>query len=90
MTEFSHPAAFGLLLGAGYVSAALGSLLLLVTNLICVNLAGVITFLAQGIQPTTWWEADKAKRATRRAIFFWTFLFITLVLVILISQNPIS
>ena len=80
-------ASFGLLLGAGYLSSALGSLLLLVTNLICVNLAGVLTFLAQGIQPTTWWEADKAKRATRRAIAFWTMLFVALVLLIIISRG---
>lgn len=78
----------GLLIGAGYVSAALGSLLLLVTNLICVNLAGVLTFLAQGIQPKTWWEATKAKKATRQAILLWTLLLIALMVVIYLSRRP--
>ena len=80
-------ASFGLLLGAGFFTSALGSLLLLITNLICVNLAGVITFLAQGIKPTSWWE--KAKRATRRAILFWTLLLIALITVIIISQRSV-
>ncbi len=79
--------AFGLLLGAGYWPEALGALLLLVTNLICVNLAGVTTFLAQGIRPRHWWEADKAERATRWAIALWSLLLMLLVTVIILSQR---
>jgi uncharacterized membrane protein len=37
-------ATFGLLLGSGNVTAAGGALLLVLTNVICVNLAGVVTF----------------------------------------------
>jgi hypothetical protein len=37
-------------------------------NLICVNLAGVTTFLVQGIHPASWWEKDRAVKATRIAI----------------------
>ncbi|MBS0311520.1 MAG: hypothetical protein JSR88_09315 [Proteobacteria bacterium] len=40
-------------------------------NLICVNLAGVTTFLVQGIRPATWWEKDRASKATRIAITLW-------------------
>lgn len=58
----------GLLLGGGHPSLALGALSLFLLNLICVNLAGVTTFLAQGIKPTTWWEKDRAQKATRAAI----------------------
>ncbi len=64
----------GLLLGAGHVQLALGAALLLMANVICVNLAGMITFLAQGIRPRTWWEADRAWRATRIAIALWVTL----------------
>ena len=59
---------FGLLLGGGHTSLAMGALSLFLMNLICVNLAGVITFLIQGIRPAVWWEKDSAKKATRIAI----------------------
>lgn len=79
--------AFGLLTGSGNLTEAFGAWLLLVTNLICVNLAGVTTFLVQGIRPRKWWEADKAKRATRIAITLWSVLLAILVAVILFSQR---
>ncbi len=78
---------FGLMIGSGNLPAASGALLLLVTNLICVNLAGVTTFLVQGIRPRQWWEADKAERATRLAIGLWSLLLIILVLVIILAQR---
>lgn len=77
----------GMLLGAGYLDSALGAMLLLFTNLICVNLAGVVTFLAQGVRPITWWEADRAKKATRIAIILWIFLLSVLVGVIVFSHK---
>jgi uncharacterized hydrophobic protein (TIGR00341 family) len=77
----------GMLIGAGRWDMALGALLLLLTNLICVNLSGVVTFLARGIRPLTWWEANRAKKATRQAIAVWTFLLIILGVVILLSQR---
>jgi hypothetical protein len=53
---------------------------------ICVNLAGVVTFIVQGIQPTTWWEATKARRATRLAVLLWVILLAILVAVIVLSR----
>ena len=47
---------FDLLLGGGQLTLAMGALSLLVANLICLNLAGVVTFMVQGIRPATWWE----------------------------------
>jgi len=64
----------GLMLGGGQVGLAAGALSLFLMNLICVNLAGVTTFLVQGIRPATWWEKDRAKRATRIAIGLWVAL----------------
>ena len=77
----------GMLLGSGFTDQAFGSLLLLLTNLICVNLAGVITFLIQGIRPVTWWETDRAKKATRIALVMWVLLLSALIAVIIISRR---
>lgn len=72
----------GLLLGAGYTGLAVGSLILTFTNLICINLAGILTFLLQGVRPRTWWEAKKAKKSVRLAIAIWTVLLIILAVII--------
>lgn len=78
---------FGMLLGAGFYHDSLGAMLLLCTNLICVNLAGIVTFLVQGIRPVTWWEADRAKKATRIAILLGASLLLILTVIILLSQR---
>ncbi|MDZ7771906.1 MAG: TIGR00341 family protein [Balneolaceae bacterium] len=64
----------GLLLGSGYGGQAVGAAILTATNLICINLAGVGTFLVQGVRPRTWWEAEKARKATRIALAAWAVL----------------
>ncbi len=79
---------FGILLGAAQFELALNAFLLLLVNLICVNLAGVLTFLLQGIRPRQWWEAQKARRLTRYAISIWTGLLLLLVLIIYLSSQP--
>jgi uncharacterized membrane protein len=78
-----------LLLGAGYYSLAIGALLLFLANLICVNLAGVATFLSQGIEPRTWWDAKKAKKATVLAIVGWALLLAILIVIILVVDFKI-
>jgi uncharacterized membrane protein len=72
----------GLLLGAGYRILAVGSMILTLTNLICINLAGVLTFLVQGIRPRNWWEAKKAQNAARAAIAIWFILLVILAIII--------
>jgi len=72
----------GLLLGSGYVQLAIGAAILTFTNLICINLAGVLTFLVQGVRPRSWWEAEKAKRATRIAIATWFVLLVVFTILI--------
>jgi hypothetical protein len=56
-------------------------------NLICVNLAGVTTFLVQGIRPATWWEKDRAVKATRIAIVLWAVLLAALIGLILLLRR---
>ncbi len=72
----------GLMLGAGYPELAMGALLLLLINIICVNLSGVMTFLVQGVRPLTWWESNLAKKSARVAIIFWTLALIVLFVLI--------
>lgn len=72
----------GLLLGSGYYSLAVGSVILTVTNLICINLAGILTFLIQGIRPRTWWEVQKARKAVRTGIAIWFTLLVILAVII--------
>jgi uncharacterized hydrophobic protein (TIGR00341 family) len=79
--------AFGLLLGGGHAALAMGALSLFLMNLICVNLAGVTTFLVQGIRPATWWEKDRAVKASRIAIVLWAALLAGLIGMILLLRN---
>jgi uncharacterized hydrophobic protein (TIGR00341 family) len=74
--------AFGLLIGSGNISLASGALLLFLMNIICINLAGVATFIAQGIAPRTWWDAEKAKKATLIALIVWI-LLLSIILIII-------
>ncbi|MGD8428489.1 MAG: TIGR00341 family protein [Balneolaceae bacterium] len=74
--------AVGLLVGAGYTGLAVGAVILTITNLICINLAGIVTFLVQGVRPRTWWEAEKAKKASRAAITIWFVLLVILAIII--------
>jgi len=69
---------FGLLLGGGHAAMAMGALSLFLMNLICVSLAGVTTFLVQGIRPTKWLEKDRASKAMRIAIGLWVTLLAAL------------
>jgi uncharacterized hydrophobic protein (TIGR00341 family) len=77
----------GLLLGAGHPAMAGEAFLLFIINTICINIAGVVTFLIQGIQPAHWWEAKKAKKMTYRAIAAWTFLLLVLLVLILLKST---
>lgn len=77
----------GLLVGAGLFVRAWGALLLLLTNMICVNLAGVISFRWQGISPTTWWEEKFAKRATNLSLVACAGLLAVLVVLIVFSDR---
>jgi uncharacterized hydrophobic protein (TIGR00341 family) len=72
----------GMLAGAGYGEQALGALLLTMTNIVCINLAGVVTFIVQGIRPRRWWEAERARKATWIAIVLWALLLVLFLVVV--------
>jgi len=77
---------FGLLLGSGYYYLATGAFLLFLVNLVCINLAGIITFYLQRIKPSRTWEAIKANKNTYIAITIWTFILIVLIILIQIRK----
>lgn len=77
--------AMGMLAGSGQWKLAFGSFLLFLANVICVNLSGVVTFVVQGIRPLRWWDAQKAKKASVRAIVIWTSLLAALGALIFLS-----
>lgn len=79
--------ATGLFLGSGHPSMAFRSALLVVTNVTCVNLAGVAMFLAQKVRPRSWWDAERARRATRLAIASWLLALALLAAAILLARR---
>ena len=80
-------AVFGLLLASGEFSAAGGALLLVATNVICVNLSGVVTFWLQGLKPRSWWDAEKARRSTKIALILWGALLALLIVLVILSNQ---
>ncbi|QGY40321.1 TIGR00341 family protein [Pseudodesulfovibrio cashew] len=80
--------ASGLFLGAGLYQEAGGAALLFLTNVICLNLAGVVTFLVQGILPLSWWDKERAKSAIFRSAAIWTVLLAALVALMLFRNRP--
>jgi uncharacterized hydrophobic protein (TIGR00341 family) len=74
--------AAGLFAGSGHMFHALEAMALLTTNVTCVNLAAIATFFFQKVRPRTWWEADRAAKATRAAVTIWLLLLVLLVGVI--------
>ncbi len=72
----------GMLLGSGHLMAAAGAALLTAVNIICVNLAGVLVFLIQGVSPRHWWKKETVRKATYRAVAIWAGLLALLLLLI--------
>jgi len=73
----------GLLIGSMYLRDAVSAFLLFSINVVCINLAGVITFITQGISPKTWWEKKKARKMVWKAILIWFLLLLSLALMIM-------
>ncbi|MGM0414164.1 MAG: TIGR00341 family protein [Bacillota bacterium] len=70
----------GILLGAGEFLMAGGALLLFTSNIICINLAGVITFIYQGVRPLNWWEEKKAETTRKYSLILWMILLTLLII----------
>lgn len=64
-------AAAGVYTGAGYPQAGASALFLFAVNLVCVNVAGIVMFLFQGLPPRNW-------RMTGGILGLWAILLIAL------------
>ncbi|MGF7119530.1 TIGR00341 family protein [Methanobacterium oryzae] len=77
----------GLLVGSGEFSLALGAFLLFFINLVCVNLAGILTFKFQKIQPIYPESINRAKIMTNIALLLWTSLLSIFIVLILLYRG---
>jgi uncharacterized hydrophobic protein (TIGR00341 family) len=73
----------GMLIGSGQYDLAYETLLLFLTNFICVNLAGVAVFVAQGVKPSHWWQSVLAKKSVSYALLLWVVLLLVMILLLL-------
>lgn len=82
---------FGMLIGSGNITPALGAGLLLAVNVVCVILSSKIVFFIRGIRPRTWLEQRKAEQSRWLYGVFWAALLLLLVVLILLrghGHNP--
>jgi uncharacterized hydrophobic protein (TIGR00341 family) len=74
----------GMMLGAGRWQEAVGALLLLTVNIVCVLLAAKLVFLIKGVRPRSWTERNRAKQSMTIYLSLWALLLAILIAVILI------
>lgn len=81
--------ALGMLIGAQYWLPAYGVGLLLLVNITSINLGAIVTFIAQGVRPTTWYEAEEAKKSTRLALAIWIVVLAALIVAIVLAPSDL-
>ena len=79
-------ATFGFMLGSMQFDLAAGAGILLAVNVVCVNLAAKVVFLAQGLRPRTWVEKAKARQSTTTYIVLWIVSLLMLIALIYIRR----
>lgn len=70
----------------GRTDEASRAFLLLASNVVCVNLAGVAVFLYKGLRPRLWWEAERSRKMAFRAMSVWVVLLVVLSGLIVLSN----
>lgn len=68
----------GLLLGNAAWGDAGSAAMLFLVNVVCINLAAVLTFRLSGISPRRWWEKRSAQRTAYWAIAIWAAILVVL------------
>jgi len=82
-------AALGLMLADMQPIRATGAGLLLAVNIVCLNLSAKLVLLLRGVRPRTWWEKEKARRATIAYILIWV-LSLALLLVAVYAWHEVT
>lgn len=77
----------GIMLGSGQYDHALGALLLLAVNVVCVNISAKLVFLYKGIRPRTWLEQKKARQSYILFMLVWLVSLSILIVVIYLKWN---
>ncbi|MHC4380137.1 MAG: TIGR00341 family protein [Planctomycetota bacterium] len=72
---------------SGHWEAAQGAGMLLAGNLVCVNLAGVATFLLRGVAPRTWWQKRKSRKLAVGMLLVWVLLLLALVALVQLAEH---
>ncbi|MFK5955093.1 MAG: TIGR00341 family protein [Planctomycetota bacterium] len=67
---------------SGNWDLAQGAAMLLAGNLVCVNLAGIATFLLRGVAPRTWWQKRKSRKLAVGMLLVWVLLLTALIVLI--------
>ena len=80
---------FGLLIGSQQWYWLLGSGMLVLTNLVCLNLAAVVVLALQEVEPREAYSADRAKQATGAALTGWGLLLAGLITAITLWKYPV-
>ena len=76
----------GMLIGSQLWSPAIGTVVLVSLNIVCLNLAAIATFWLRDIRPQSWWQKFQANKVTGIATVFWLILLALLVAVIFMYQ----
>lgn len=80
----------GVMVGSGNPDLAVGAALLLAVNVVCVNLAAKVVFLAKGIHPRTWWEKKRARRAMTVYLIVWVVSLLALIAAIYLRREGVG
>ncbi|RMH26154.1 MAG: TIGR00341 family protein [Planctomycetota bacterium] len=80
-------AACGMLLGDGNWADAGRAAILAATNIVCINLSAMAVLLVQGVRPTAWYEKDRARAASVRALVIWTVMLVLLGVLIVLAKS---
>ena len=80
-------ATVGIMVATRQYDYALGAVLLLAVNIVCVNLAAKLVFLLKGVKPRTWLEKQKARQSVTLYTIIWVVLLVILVAAVLLRQR---
>ncbi|MFK7958094.1 MAG: TIGR00341 family protein [Lysobacterales bacterium] len=79
----------GMTLGKGLFIHATGAALFLIANVVCVNLAANVVFLARGLRPRTWIEQRKARQSRLLSLIFWLVSLTVLIVIIALRGDAL-